>query len=273
MRYLIDGKETCPTTGRVHRQVYMELNRQLTFNQVKDRYPGAHIEKAKGDFSSNKTYCSKEGDFKEHGTSSDDGPRVDLNMVKDRILAGEDFDALLIDGDCSEIMSRCLPYFRSVRDAYLAGVGLKARKDRLAAAVLRPWQQNLITDVIATDPDPRHVHWYYDEAGGLGKSFMVDYLVAFHGGVCFTNGKMADIAHAYKYQPVVIFDLARTQEDKLDAVYLALESFKNGRIFSPKYESHVKVFNVPHVFVFANFAPDKTKLSLDRWKIHHLLGI
>nr|UZT54562.1 MAG: putative replication-associated protein [scracolig virus 2] len=274
MRYLIDGKETCPSTGRIHRQVYMELKKQFTFNQIKNILPaGAHIEPANGDFQSNRDYCSKEGDFQEHGTSSDTGVRTDLNMVKDRILAGEDFDALLIDADCAEIIARHMPYFRSVRDTYRAGVGLSARKDRLAAAVLRGWQQDALTNIIATDPDPRHVHWFYDIVGGVGKSFMVDYLVAFHSGICFTNGKMADIAHAYNYQPLVIFDLARTQEDKLDAVYMALESFKNGRIFSPKYESHVKVFDVPHVLVFANFAPDKTKLSADRWKVHHLVSV
>jgi hypothetical protein len=129
-----------------------------------------------------------------------------------------------------------VPYFRTVRDTYSAGVGLSACKDRLAAVVLHGWQQDAITNIISTDPDPRHVHWFYDLLGGVGKSFMVDYLVAFHSCICFTNGKMADIAHAYNYHPLVIFDLARTQEDKLDAVYMAVESFKNGSIFSPKYE-------------------------------------
>lgn len=274
MRYLVDGREICPTTNRVHRQAYVEMKKQFTFNQMKALLPaGAHIEVTREDYITNRDYCTKGHDFKEHGVASHDGPRTDLTMVKNRLLAGEDFEKLLVDDDCAEIIARHMPYFRMLRDNYRAGVGLTARKDRLATAVLRSWQQDAINDVVATEPHPRHVHWYYDVAGGVGKSFLVDFIVSFHDGVCFTSGKMADIAHAYNYQRVVIFDLSRTQEDKLDAVYSLLEQFKNGRIFSPKYESHVKVFDVPHVLVFANFEPDKTKLSADRWKVHHVVSV
>jgi hypothetical protein len=137
-------------------------------------------------------------------------------------------------------------------------------------AVLLPWQQIFITDVMGADPDPSHVHWWYDTVGDIGKSFMVDYLVAFHGGICFTNGMMADIAHAYTCQPLVIFDLVHTQEEGLDAVYMAVESFKNSlSIFSLADDSHC----VPHVVVFANFAPDKSKLSANRWKICNIITL
>jgi len=91
-----------------------------------------------------------------------------------------------------------------------------------------------------------------------------------HKAIVFTHGKVADLAHAYKYEPVVVFDLSRTQADKLDAVYMAIENFKNGRIFSPKYDSHNKVFASTHVVVFANYPPDRSKLSEDRWKVVEL---
>jgi hypothetical protein len=49
------------------------------------------------------------------------------------------------------------------------------------------------------------------------------------------NGKIADIAHANSIEPIVIFDLTRTQADTvMDHVYALIDSFKNGRIFSPK---------------------------------------
>jgi len=37
-------------------------------------------------------------------------------------------------------------------------------------------------------------------------------------------------------------DLSRTQADKIDHIYSLVESFKNGRIFSPKYEGISKTF-------------------------------
>ena len=49
-----------------------------------------------------------------------------------------------------------------------------------------------------------------------------------------------------------------------------MESFKNGRFFSPKYGSCLKRFKPPHVVVFANYMPDLEKLSMDRWDIMDL---
>ena len=68
----------------------------------------------------------------------------------------------------------------------------------------------------------------------------------------------------------VIFDLSRTQVDKIDHIYDLMESFKNGHIFSPKYDSVVKTFSPTHVVVFVNFIPDHTKLSQDHWLVKTL---
>ena len=108
-------------------------------------------------------------------------------------------------------------------------------------------------------------------ANGTGKSFLAGYLISQHNAVVFTHGKMADIAHSYNNQPIVIFDLSRTQAENLDHIYSLIECFKNGRISSPKYDSIDKIFKPPHVLVFANFVPTEeeqlAKLSADRWVI------
>ena len=46
-----------------------------------------------------------------------------------------------------------------------------------------------------------------------------------------------------------------------------MESIKNGRVFSAKYESKMKVFDPPHVICFANFEPKREAMSADRWAI------
>ncbi|KAK7505378.1 hypothetical protein BaRGS_00003540 [Batillaria attramentaria] len=84
------------------------------------------------------------------------------------------------------------------------------------------------------------------------------------GAIRFEN-KSADVKHAYTGQRVVIFDLARSQEDHIN--YEIIESIKNGVMFSSKYESQMKIFPPPHVVIFANFPPNLRKLSQDRWDI------
>jgi hypothetical protein len=81
---------------------------------------------------------------------------------------------------------------------------------------------------------------------------------------------VCDIAHAYKYEKITLIDLSRTQADKIDHIYSLMESFKNGRIFSPKYDSVFKTFEPCYVIVFANFIPEHQKLSQDRWLVKTL---
>lgn len=52
--------------------------------------------------------------------------------------------------------------------------------------------------------------------------------------------------------------------------YSALEELKDGIFFSGKYESSMVMTNNLHIFVFANFEPDRSKLSKDRWEIHYV---
>jgi hypothetical protein len=63
---------------------------------------------------------------------------------------------------------------------------------------------------------------------------------------------MVDIALAYKQEPIVIFDLTRTQADKMDHVYALIEGFKNGRLLSPKYASQA----VPYAPCCSLFFPE-----------------
>lgn len=63
----------------------------------------------------------------------------------------------------------------------------------------------------------------------------------------------------------IIIDLSRSMEDHVP--YEAIEDIKNGIFFSGKYESKMIVRNNPIVIIFANFEPDTSKLSKDRWVI------
>jgi len=78
-----------------------------------------------------------------------------------------------------------------------------------------------------------------------------------------------DIAYAYKKQKNVIFDYSRSQSEYFN--YMAMEALKNGEMFSGKYHSHQVIFSPAKVLVFANYPPDVSKLSQDRWDIYKII--
>lgn len=131
---------------------------------------------------------------------------------------------------------------------------------------LYTWQQDLI-DTVRDKPHSRKVIWYYDKNGNTGKSTMKKLLCKDYNAF-YATGKCQDMYYSYAKQPIVIFDIPRTQEDHVN--YTAIEDFKNGMVYSTKYESMAKVFKKPHVIVFANFKPNMKALSHDRWDIRDI---
>ena len=131
----------------------------------------------------------------------------------------------------------------------------------------RLWQLKLI-EYLNKTPDDRKVLWYVDEKGNSGKTFITKYLLTQGDTLRYENGKSADVKYALEGQRNVIFDLSRSQESHVN--YEVIDSVKNGVVFSTKYESKMKVFTTPHVVIMANFAPDESKMSADRWDIRYL---
>lgn len=136
---------------------------------------------------------------------------------------------------------------------------------------LRPWQL-MVKKILDKEPDDRSIYWFYDEIGNIGKSVFSKYIV-YHYEALVLSGKANDCKFAIikynenrgYYPKHIIFDIPRSNHEYVS--YEALESIKNGLFFCGKYESSQVIMNSPHVVVFANQPPDKTKMSLDRWKI------
>lgn len=139
---------------------------------------------------------------------------------------------------------------------------------------LYPWQQDLV-DSIPLQND-RQILWIYDEEGCAGKTAICKYLVIKHNALVL-SGKSSDIKYGvasyieeWKNQDefLFIFHFVRSQEQFVS--YQAIEEVKDGMFFSSKYESKMVCFNNPKIIVFANFKPDKSMLSRDRWIIHKI---
>lgn len=136
------------------------------------------------------------------------------------------------------------------------------------------WQQDIL-NLIETKPSSRTVHWFWEEEGNKGKSFLCRYIDWKYNAI-IANGKQADVFNQYKCfleeyktQPkVAIIDIPRSHQDYV--CYSTLEKIKDGLIYSGKYEGGKLRLCKHHLIIFANFAPDRSKLSDDRWDIREI---
>ena len=122
------------------------------------------------------------------------------------------------------------------------------------------WQRRLM-NIVDKDPHPRRIYWYFDKDGNRGKSELTRHLICNHDGILLSNVKNA-AAYQWNGERVCIWDFPRSMAEVVN--YGLIETVKNGVVVNEKYESGVKVFEKPHVFIFANFEPDKAKFSKDR---------
>lgn len=127
-----------------------------------------------------------------------------------------------------------------------------------------------MNNCIRTEPDDRTIYWVWSEHGGTGKSTFAKYLAYTYKAILCGRGNYSDIMNImYKADMnktnLVVFDLPRNSGNKIS--YSALESIKNGLIVNTKYETGSKLFNSPHIIVFANAEPEWDNLSADRLKV------
>lgn len=133
--------------------------------------------------------------------------------------------------------------------------------------ILRPWQKNLLEELLK-EPNDRKIIWFYDIEGNKGKTAFAKYMAIKHNALILNNGKFNDLAYAVDNQKIIIINISRTLEDHVN--YNAIEALKDGLIFSGKYESKTKIFDSPHIVIFANFEPNLKALSSDRWDVREL---
>lgn len=130
------------------------------------------------------------------------------------------------------------------------------------------WQLEIV-DIIKQEPHPRIINWFWSRDGGVGKSEMALWLYDTQNAL-LCMGKSTDIFHIMSKEKnrrrLFVFDVTK---DKMEYFqYSTIESIKNGYVVSGKYDSTVIKFNRPHIIVFANTAPDKSRMTIqDRWHI------
>lgn len=147
-------------------------------------------------------------------------------------------------------------------------------KDPLKDVELTDWQKDII-QLMNEEPNNRTIYWYFDPVGNKGKTTLAKHLCINHPNqVLYLSGKANDIKYGVcefikkNTLKMAVFDYTRSQEEYIS--YEALESIKNGIFYNSKYESSMVIYDSPHVVVLANFRPDVSKLSIDRWVIKEI---
>lgn len=148
-------------------------------------------------------------------------------------------------------------------------------RDHLTKHPLRPYQAE-VEALYHTIPDDRTIHWYWEPTGHMGKSWFMKYMAIKYPGTCLgiSCAKSADIVTmANEEIEMYIFDFPRSSEGF--APYNAMEQLKNGYVCDGKLKKkvEVKIFPPPHIVCFANWPPDKSTLSADRWKVTEIAPI
>jgi hypothetical protein len=129
--------------------------------------------------------------------------------------------------------------------------------------------------VIENKPHCRAFNWFYDTEGNLGKTVHAKYY-AERGACCVSAQTPSNIFFAIKDHVhksgtlrVLIVDVPRDMTGVNENFAGAIESIKDGLIFSGKYESGTVKLPSPTVIIFANApmpAAFKYALSPDRWR-------
>lgn len=237
--------------GTPHLQGYVEFKSRQELSALRKWFQ-AHWSVRKGTNVQARDYCMKEdsrvegpwefGEFKPVSV----GQRSDLDRVAEMIK--EDGVSAAIDAFPAEYIKFSKGFCALARHY--------KKRPRDVDFVPRTWQKAVL-DHLLLPSDPRSILWVHSTRGHVGKSCFARHLLCEHGAIEL-HGKVSDMAYGYNEERIVVVDISRTQADNAKHLYEFAEKLKNGSVYSPKYESGLKLFEPPHVVFFANFAPPGT---------------
>lgn len=270
VKRLIYGLER-GASGTNHLQGYLEVPTPVRITKLKLLLPKAHWEAARGTPADNYKYCSKEGKFKtfgefreNSGNGGNENKRgIGVPDILSRLYKTPD------DGikDTGSYLCRKRVFDERI-DEVREIVSRHERFSRFHLCKLRSWQM-YVYNKLSTQND-RRITWVYDTDGGLGKTFFGHYLNAVKQYELFDGVTAAkDIVYLLSNTVRgIVFDV--TRDDANHFSYNTLEACKNGFVMTGKYSGKRRVFKPVPVLVLANFHPDESKLTSDRWDIINL---
>jgi hypothetical protein len=264
--YHIFGNEV-GESGTPHLQGFIVFSEEKRLSQVKHFFPRAHLEKRRGTFQEASDYCKKQGDFEEYGTlpHASQGKRTDWERLREHVQeSGSRPSERSLRVLFPALMARYERGVWAYIDSLLPEVQLTDSTPRIG------WQSELVNRLDGP-ADDRTIEFIVDPIGDHGKTWMCQYLLQSRDDVQLLRiGKRDDLSYAIDpNKRIFLFDVPRSQMEYLQ--YSVLESLKDRLIFSPKYNSCMKIVRQKcHVVVFCNEYPNPNALSADRVSVTQL---
>ena len=257
-RYMVYGYEIGENRKIPHLQGYIQLKNRSRLTTIKKKMniDRIHLEpQCAADNSQARTYCMKDGNYKEYGEFIQNGSNKGIkNEYYDQIVNCTTFDEVL-----QFIPPRYISYAREVwRNKPI-------KKDLSNPPKLRQWQQDVLE--LLLKPDDRTIYIMCDPIGNHGKTFLCNYLEDYHNAFVCGLMKSSDILYQYNNEPIICIDMPRNNDESF-MISGAIETLKNGRGLVGKYEGKRIYRPYPaSVIIFTNSNTGyeyATKFSKDR---------
>ena len=179
------------------------------------------------------------------------------------------------NGVCTYLKDKGGPKYCAKEGDYKLYNGAKLPREIKFPVMDKDWELEVL-DIIKTEPDDRTIYWYWSENGNLGKTTFCKYLTVKHGAIPL-SGKGADVRNGVctylkdkgETPELCVFPIPRSFSSEYVS-YEAIENIKDMYFYSGKYEGGAVCGPCPHLFVFANFAPDESRMSADRWCVRNI---
>ena len=180
----------------------------------------------------------------------------------DIITACKSWSEVMLKSELQDWLCRSMGY---AKELYNITRNFKHNCGGDPAKWMKPFHYEILK-IVGGTPSFRHVYWFTDSKGGVGKTRFAKHLANEFDGFLSKATTLNDFAFGYKNHchktKVLLFDLPRGANT--NELYNIIECCLDGVVNCNKYESTILNFSTPHIIVFSNEKPNKGHLSEDR---------